>query len=78
MTSRHINAQRDDLLAIFSFVLFVVHALWFIFSLFLPYEQRERGGGGCCQIFSFYSLFPVQQTTSGIDQHHVKYASGLV
>ena len=30
VASRHINMQRDDLLAIFSFVLFVVRALWFI------------------------------------------------
>ena len=32
--------------------------------LFPPYEQRQ---GGCCQTFSFSSLFAVQQTTrSGI------------
>ena len=29
------------------------------------------GGGGICQTFSFCSLFPVQQTTSGIS-HRVK------
>ena len=35
----------------------------FIFS---PNEQRGGWGGVCCQTFFFCSLFPVQQTTSGI------------
>ena len=44
--------------------------LYFIFS---PDEQRGGGEGGECaaRLFLFCSLFPVQQTTSGIG-HRVK------
>ena len=37
----------------------------FIFILFPPYQQRG-GGGARCQTSSFCSIFPNQQTTSGI------------
>ena len=42
-----------------------------IFILFSPINNEQRGGG-MLPYFLFCSLFPVQQTTSGIG-HRVKY-----
>ena len=51
-----------------------VRAMCFTYLfIFVLYSLRTStmGGGGCCQTFPFGSLFPVQQTTSGIG-HRVK------
>ena len=39
--------------------------------IFIFLRTSSVGGGVCCQTFLFCSLFPVQQTTSGIG-HRVK------
>ena len=58
----HVDASRDALLAICSFVFFVVRAPCFILIFFPAW-----GGGGVARLsfIVIFSLF-IQQTTSGI------------
>ena len=53
----HVDAPRD-----------------FLIFLFSPNEQRARGGrgGALPDFFSFFSVFPVQQTTKNGIGHRVK------
>ena len=46
-----------------------------LFYLFSPNERCGGWGGGMLPDFFFCSLFPIQQTTSGIG-HRVKFFSG--
>ena len=55
--NRHVDASRDALLVICYFVLFVLRALCFLLSVFLPYKQRGGGRDARLSLFIHLSLF---------------------